>query len=200
MSSKGNDLTVVILLAAGSSSRMGQSKQLLPVNGRSLLHISAKAALDAHAEKVFVVLGSSEPQHRIELRGLPLEFVSNSDWSKGIGSSIRAGLSAALTQYPELGSAVFIVCDQPGISAKHINNLIVHRNRGRSIVASSYSDTLGVPALFGAKFFPALLRVGDAEGARRIINGHSDEVDIVPFPEGAIDLDTPEDYQKFIDG
>lgn len=82
--------------------------------------------------------------------------------------------------------------------AQIINQLIAaYHFTGKSIVASEYAGTLGVPAFFSRAFFPELMTLGATEGAKHLIRRHSDQVFSVPFPEGAIDIDTPTDYQQF---
>ena len=66
-----------------------------------------------------------------------------------------------------------------------------------SIVAASYAGTLGVPVLFDRSLLPELLRLDDSAGAKSIILSNRDQVAEFPFPEGEIDIDTAEDWQRF---
>jgi molybdenum cofactor cytidylyltransferase len=189
----------VILLAAGSSSRMGQSKQLLSFDGRPLLLRSAEAALGAGANKTFVVLGANEETHRKIVQHLPLEIISNPDWEKGMGTSLRRGLTSALESVPGMEAAMIVVCDQPLITSEHLKNLIrKYRSSKSAIVASAYANTIGVPALFDQSLFQQLLAVEDGQGAKKILMDSAGSVLSIDFPDGAIDLDSPEDYREFL--
>ncbi len=178
----------VIILAAGSSSRMGQSKQLLPWKGGTLLTHAIKTAIDSRAGQVYVVLGDKENKHREAIADLPVTIVSNPSWSKGMGSSIKAGLKAA----KDSEAALIMVCDMPFVTKDHLNNLIEHFEKTKQgIVASKYLDTVGVPALFGKERFYELMAIGDNEGARKVITNAT-----VVLLESGLDVDTPEDYRK----
>ncbi len=189
----------IILLAAGSSSRMGQSKQLLSIEGKPLLLKSAEAALGARATKTIVVLGSGDEAHRKIIDHLPFEIIFNPDWEKGMGTTLKIGLSSALRAVPKMEAVMMVVCDQPLITSLHLNTLIQkYRTTKNAIVASAYANTIGVPALFDRSLFQKLLAMEDGHGAKNILEDMAESVLSIDFPEGAIDLDTPEDYRAFI--
>jgi len=178
----------VIILAAGSSSRMGQSKQLLPWGNETLLTHAIKTAMDSRAGHVCVVLGSNEEQHRNAIERLPVSIVVNDEWQKGMGSSLKRGLR----QVSDSDAVLIMVCDMPFVTSDHLNNMIQHYETTKQpIVASKYLDAIGVPALFSKEMFGELLGIGDAEGARSVIANHRSQ--IIDLDSG-IDLDTPEDY------
>jgi molybdenum cofactor cytidylyltransferase len=192
----GVDPIGIVILAAGGSTRMGQPKQLLPHRRSTLLRHTAEVALAQAGAPVVVVLGSHAEQVRPTLDGLPVMIAPNAGWHTGMGSSLRVGLSALLAAHPDLAAAIFLVCDQPLLCESTLADLIVaFRASSRPIVASAYADTLGVPALFAASHFPALLRLAGDEGARHLIQRNHAEVLAFPFPGGAIDLDTPADCE-----
>jgi molybdenum cofactor cytidylyltransferase len=183
-----------VILAAGGSSRMGRPKQLLPYHGRSLLRHAAAVALAGGCEPVVVVLGAAADQMRTELEGLAVTVAENPDWSQGPGASVRAGLASV----GEPEAVVFLLCDQPLIDEDHVRRLIgAWRETGRPMVASGYDGTFGVPALFARETFPRLRTLDPASGAKRLLVGTPEAVAVVPFPAGAIDLDTPGDYERF---
>ena len=188
----------ILLLAAGSSSRMGQSKQLLPVNGTTLLKKTTKTCLEANTGKVIAVLGARESEHRKEIEKLPVDIIFNADWQKGMGSSIKEGIQYLASQSSISEGVIISVCDQPNLSSAHLIQLTKEfRNRNQFIVASAYSNVRGVPALFGHQYFKELMQIEDGSGANKIIRQFSNMVTAVPFPEGAVDLDTLEDYHLF---
>jgi molybdenum cofactor cytidylyltransferase len=92
-----------------------------------------------------------------------------------------------------------MVCDQPLITASHLKKLIErYKETKSSIVASFYSGSAGVPALFEKSLFERMLSINDEQGAKKIINQYPDLVNAVDFPEGAIDIDKEEDVKKFL--
>ena len=189
----------IILLAAGSSSRMGQSKQLLKVNGNSLLYQSAKAVADCEATITLVVLGDNALNHKLTINTLPVEVAENEVWHKGIGNSLKFGLSYLLKKKPQLKAVLVCVCDQPLLSTEHLQNIIsTAKNCEESIVASYYSTTAGVPGLFKSIFFDQLLSIQDQDGAKSIVQKNLNKVKTVDFPGGEIDLDTWSDYETFL--
>lgn len=195
------DYIAILLLAAGSSSRMGRPKQLLDIHGTPLLRHSVEAALGVSSGKVVVVLGSNENAHRNVLKGLPVDIVVNHYWKDGMGSSIKTGLHYIVQDHGDAKAILIMVCDQPALTSNHLNTLIdQYRRSDKKIVASSYHDTLGVPVVFGRSFFSNILMLRDDQGAKKIIEQFSEQVMAVPFAPGAIDLDTMADYNAYLTG
>jgi molybdenum cofactor cytidylyltransferase len=184
----------IIILAAGSSSRLGQSKQLIKVDGKTLLEKTTQAALDSGAHPILVVLGNQASAHRKAIETLPVNIVINEDWSNGMGSSLKEGLQRLLKDYPKTEGIIVTVCDQPYLTTNHLKKLIsAYTNTSSEIVASHYKDTNGVPALFSKTLFQKLLQLEDDEGARKIIRQHDGTIEFVVFEKGEIDIDTPDD-------
>lgn len=187
-----------MLLAAGASTRMGTPKQLLPFRGRSLLHHIAQAAIASCCDPIVVVLGSHAEQLKLEL-DKSLHTVENQQWAAGMGTSIRAGMKELLRLNPNLDAVVITLCDQPFVDAHLLNQLVEsYRVTQSLIVASAYANTLGVPALFGRSLFAELGTLNADVGAKYLIQQNSDQVYPVSFPKGAIDLDTPAQYQQLL--
>lgn len=178
---------------------MGQSKQLLDLAGEPLLVHSIKNALGTGASEVVVVLGANEQNHEILLDGFPVKAVTNHYWKSGMGSSIKTGLHHIIKELPEARAVIIMVCDQPEVRAHHLRQLVTqHTQSGKSIVASEYAGTQGVPALFARSFFSNILMLQDEHGAKKIIEQFPEHVSSIAFPEGSIDLDTPEDYERYL--
>jgi len=187
----------IIVLAAGSSSRLGQSKQLILVDGKTLLEKSALAALNSGAEHVVVVLGAQATLHKKVIEHLPVGIIINKEWEKGMGNSLKAGLNYLVTKYPETKTVIVMVCDQPFLTSEHLKKLIASFQKNPTeIVASSYNQTKGVPALFSRSMFSQFFLLEDTQGARKIIQLHQGSMQLVEFSKGEIDLDTPEDLSK----
>ena len=192
--------TGIIVLAAGSSSRMGQPKQMLDISGETLLLKTIKTAINSHAGAVVVVLGANEKVHRKMLLGLAVDIVYNEDWKKGMGHSLKRGLQHLISVHFPLDAVVVLVCDQPFLESKNITNLISsYQQIKKSIIASMYSGTPGVPVLFDKVYFPKLMGLPDDEGAKKILLQNPDDVFGVDFPGGEIDLDTSADYTAFME-
>ena len=189
-----------VILAAGASSRMGKPKQLLEYGGQTLVRRAALAAQKAGCNPVVVVTGAHAEALEKELHGLNLRTANNPEWESGIGSSIRAGIQAVVEANNKVTALVLMLCDQPHVSSDVLSRLITaYRETGRGIVASSYGGTFGVPALFGKAFFPELVGLESGAGAKQVIQRHLPQVHLLPFPQGEIDIDTPEDFARLQD-
>ncbi len=183
-----------IILAAGSSSRMGKPKQLMTYKGQCLLQHAVSVGLEA-TSPVVVVLGAHADEVMGRIGHEPAQIVHNVNWEEGMASSIRCGLTKLLEHAPSTEYAIFMTCDQPYIHAGLLQALLQEQARsGKAIVACAYDDTAGIPALFHKSLFGELMALKGDMGARRIIKQDADRMSTVPFPLGAIDIDTPEDY------
>lgn len=181
-----------LILAAGNSSRLGQPKQFLKIGGETLLNRSIRTAAEAGCAPIVIVSGAVQIEEMIA-DPQPI-VVLNENWARGMGTSIRAGLRAATLQHPNLGAIVILSCDQPQVRAETILALKAECDRtNKPIVASHYSGTLGIPALFACAIFPELENLPDASGAKPVIAADPSRVAAIDFPEGAIDIDTPGD-------
>ena len=191
-----------IILAAGASSRMGEPKQLLRVEGRTLLRRAVDAALSSSCQKVIVVLGANAERVRAEVSELPVEIIFNERWNEGLGSSVRAGLKAmeASDGNRVLDAAMLMPCDQPHLSGDVLNRLIDARHEtDKPIVVSGYEEVWGVPMLFARSLWRELRELRGDRGAQSVARRHASEVECVPFPGGAFDLDTRADYEALND-
>jgi len=188
--------TDIVILAAGASSRLGRLKQLLPWQGKTLLQHAVQTALTITTQPV-VVTGCNADQLAAGLNHTEVHIVFNPDWEQGIASSIRCGLQALLDRTPSPDQVIFMVCDQPFVSPGLLLDLISERQRSqRSIVASAYAGTLGIPALFDKSHFSQLLDLQGDTGAKKLIQGFPGEVAFVDFKEGEFDIDTEKEYKK----
>lgn len=184
----------LIILAAGESSRMGKPKQLLPFSGHSLIQHMVQSGLTSRCFPVVVVLGANAALIKLDISDLPVFIAENTQWEEGMASSIRIGMDMLLSVNSSVEGVIIMLCDQPYVKATLLNHFIEeYQLTHKSLIASSYAGTLGVPALFCKSLFPILMQLKGQEGARKII-AHVTEVHSISFPEGEIDIDTPEDY------
>lgn len=187
----------IIILAAGGSRRLGMPKQLLQLEGRTLLRRAAEAALACQCGPVAIVLGAAFTAVSAELQNLPVAIAENAHWSEGLAGSIQTGLAKLLEIEPALDAVILAPCDQIHLTAGVLTLLVqVHRQSGRPMVASAYAGTIGTPALFAASEFAALRALSGDQGARRLLARASPQVATVPFPGGEQDIDTLADWHR----
>ncbi|MEQ8755069.1 MAG: nucleotidyltransferase family protein [Coleofasciculus sp. G1-WW12-02] len=187
----------LIILAAGASTRMGTPKQLLDYQGRSFIRHTAEVAIASVCQPIIVVLGAYAERIQPELSDLPVQVVKNQQWREGMSASIQVGLNALLTGNPHLEAIAIALCDQPFVSSQTLNHLVeAYRSTGQPIIASEYAGTLGVPVLFNNTLFPELMALKTTEGAKKLIQNYYPQVFSIPFSKGAIDIDTPKDYEQ----
>ena len=180
------------ILAAGTSSRLGQPKQLLRLHGETLIRRTARVVTEAQIERVSVVVN---PSHAAamhdELRDLPVEIIVNNDWREGMASSVRAAVAAS----GEADALLLTPCDLPRLSSAHLRALVEQFEREAApIVASRYNETLGAPLILARELWPELAQLRGDVGARRVIMKH--EASFVEWPDGAFDVDTRADWEK----
>lgn len=184
-----------LLLAAGGSTRLGQPKQLLEWKGKTLIRRAAEALLGAGCDPVVVVVGSMAESCRLELDGLTLEIVENTEWRSGMSSSIRSGLESLLETDPHLDAVLITLVDQPKITKDQLKSLLDrYGETSAPIVAAEYDGVAGVPALFDRRHFPALSNLTGDKGARDLIRKDAHLV-AIPLPEAGVDIDTLADLE-----
>jgi len=185
----------IIILAAGSSSRLGKPKQNLIYNGRTLLQNAIKAAIASVCNPVIVVLGANEQVIRPAIDGFDVTIIQNDDWAEGMASSIKAGIMELRKIEPKADSVILMLCDQPFVDELLLNQL-VQKKPEKGIIACAYNDTIGPPVLFSADYFDELLLLKGQEGAKKLLLKYRDDVVTISFALGDIDIDTMEDFEK----
>lgn len=192
----------IVILAAGNSSRLGESKQLLcSEDGLSLMNKTIKHAFDSRLGKVFIVLGSDFEKHKKAVHSNePIYIVENKSWHNGMGSSLKSGLNAVLNIMPNVQSVIVSVCDQVHLAPKQFNALNnQYKLSGAPIVASKYGkDGFGVPVLFDKSQIGELLTLEDNHGALNFIKQQVNRTAFINFEKGNIDIDTPQDVANYL--
>lgn len=192
--------TGLILLAAGNSSRLGKAKQLLEFRGKTLIQRAIDTASESTVDSIVVVLGANHRDIKKGFLSDSVHVVYNTEWEKGMASSIQAGLGYLLDK-KKIDQVILMLCDQPFVNAELLDSLIRKKEEsGKGSVACSYVDTIGVPVLFDQKYFPEMMSLHGTEGAKKLLVKHRDNVVLVDFPLGAVDVDTMEDYSRLISG
>jgi molybdenum cofactor cytidylyltransferase len=187
--------TAGIILAAGSSSRYGQTKQLLEWNGKSFIRHVTETALRSALEPVVVVTGFQHAEIEAQIQDLPVSIVYNADYEQGQSTSIKAGISALPAN---VGAAVFLLADQPQIPVEVIRALVEsHASDMQAILAPLVlEEKRANPVLFDRVTFPSLLGLQGDVGGRGIFDKH--KVSYLPWHDDILifDVDKPEDYER----
>jgi molybdenum cofactor cytidylyltransferase len=182
-----------VVLAAGASTRLGRPKQSVVIAGRPLLGRAVDAIRRSKCRRVAVVLGSEADRLR-DLVPSGITILYNDDWREGLASSVRVVVDHALGTAMPPDAILFTVCDQPALEATVLDRLIDSWTPSRPwAVAAGYAGTLGVPALFDRRAFDDLSALSGDRGARDLLRRDSSRVVVVDWPDGARDVDDPED-------
>lgn len=190
----------IVILAAGESKRMGTAKQLLPIFGVQMLKYLILQAFETNCHPITVVVGANKDKIVPLLKDMPIVIIDNPNWKKGMGDSIKMGMIGSYMASKEIEGLLIMTSDMPYVNAETINKMIdlAIQNEDKSIVASKYDKTVGVPVLFKKEKFELLLDLKGNIGARDILKKHKSDIVIHEFENGKIDLDTKEDYFSFI--
>ena len=185
-----------IILAAGSSSRFGQPKQLLDYHGKPFIRAVAEKALQAELSPVVVVTGAEDTEIREALVDLPVEIVQNSNWKDGQSSSIQAGIKSLPRK---TGSAIFLLADQPQVTPTVMRALVEeHQRTLKPVIAPMVEDRRANPVLFDRATFPALLELQGDIGGRGIFSKFSPSYILWLDSSLLLDVDTNRDYQNLL--
>jgi molybdenum cofactor cytidylyltransferase len=186
-----------IILAAGASSRLGQPKQLLDWHGEPLVRRAARTALEGGLSPVVVVTGAHAVEVEAALDGLPICIARCDDWASGQSASLKAGLRAALRLRPTLGSAMFLLADQPFVGPDLVRAVTdLHARNAAPAAAPRVSERRANPVLFDRQLFPALLDLQGDSGGRHILANQPIATLDWPDPSILLDIDTQQDYQN----
>ena len=197
-----NDVSniAVLLLAAGASTRLGHPKQLIKIGDQTLLEKAARVALDSGCRPVLVVLGAHADKIKPVLEHLRVQIVENRNWESGMGSSIACGAQFLIKEFPDLDAVILMLCDQPFVGVDILQTMLKSwRENKAGIVAADYGAAFGPPALFAKRFFPQLSSLQGEKGAKSLMLEQKEALGWVLFPEGAADLDTAADLEKWGD-
>jgi molybdenum cofactor cytidylyltransferase len=190
---KGRRIAAVVL-AAGRSTRMGAINKLIAeIGGKPLVRIAAEQALASRAAPVIVVTGHERAKVEAALDGLPVHFVHNPDYAEGLGTSLKAGITAVPK---EADAAIVCLGDMPQVDSSLIDNRLAafDPERGALVVVPSIDGRRGNPVVWARRFFNDLMAITGDVGARHLIASYAEAVVEVPVKgEAALtDVDTPE--------
>lgn len=188
-----------VVLAAGSSMRMGMSKQLLEVGGRPMLEVIVANACASRLDEVVVVLGAGASQIRAVVDFFRAHVLVNPYHETGMASSLRAGISSL---GDDVDRAVIILGDQPDISSRLLNALLdVQERSGLPAAALSFDGLLHPPVVLARELWPDLMTLEGDVGCRALIRQRPEMVATLPGGGGhrhPVDVDTPQDYERLV--
>ena len=185
-----------ILLAAGTSSRMGSNKLLFDLHGESVVRSAARRALAGGVSPLLVVLGHQADRVRQELEGFPCRTVVNPEYEQGINTSLKAGV-AALPQGVQ--AAMVMLSDMPFVTPEMIVGMIDrYRSTEAPLVISDYEGVNAPPMLYDRSLFGELLAMTGEGCGRQVVKRHRHEAEVLAWPAAALaDLDVPDDYARW---
>ena len=189
-----------IILAAGTSSRLGQPKQLLTYKGKTLLNWVIEAAVESSLAQVILVLGHKAAEIQKTIDYPNISIIYNAQYDQGQSSSIRHGIKAF---DPSVDAAMFLLGDQPLIKTATIDALINSYAKKQSmIIAPTFKGKRGNPVLFDRRLFPQLETLPGDSGGRVLFDEYADQIFLVEVndPGILIDVDSFEDYEKLQQG
>ncbi|MDP7424342.1 MAG: molybdopterin-binding/glycosyltransferase family 2 protein [Rhodospirillales bacterium] len=183
-----------LLLAAGSSRRMGKENKLLTdVDGTAMVTRVAKQITASQAEGLMVVTGHEKDQVELALKNYATGFVHNPDFADGLSTSLKTGLRALPDN---IDGAIVCLGDMPLVKAEHIDQLIRAFDpvEGRSICVPVHGRKRGNPVVWSKRFITEILSVTGDIGARHLLEEHADQVIEVAIEQDGVlfDIDTPD--------
>lgn len=189
--------TAILILAAGNSSRMGKTKQLLPYKNATLLEWAIEQAQKSVVKNVFCLLGANKEVIEKQLTSNAIETIYNPNYKDGLSTSIVKGIEFLLNY--NFDSVLIMLADQPHVTSEYLNSLIeASKNNPSKLIASNYQGSVGVPAIFPKNYFNDLLDLKGDKGAKNFLLQQNNNVIKVNSTQNLLDIDTSEDYQHLL--
>jgi molybdenum cofactor cytidylyltransferase len=183
-----------VVLAAGEARRMGTQKMLLPFGEATVVEAVVRTALASMVDRAVAVVGADGEAVRARLEPSGADIAVNERFAEGMLTSIQTGLRALP---PDAEAAVVMLGDQPFLPPAVVDLVIRgYRVSGRGIVIPVFRGRRGHPVLVDLKYREEVLSFDPADGLRRLLRAHPDDIAEVETDDPNIlrDLDTPEDY------
>lgn len=195
MASKKPDETIfAIVLAAGSASRFGATKQLAEFDGVPLVQRAMAIANAVCAANTVLVVGHEWPAVSRCCDPLQGFLLLNEDFAAGMGGSLAAAVSAVRHA---ARAVVVLLADQVLITADHVQALCdAWSGSDDEIVATAYGGVTGAPVLFPRACFDDLMSLSGDSGGRQLLSDDRFSLRPVEFEAAAIDIDTPDDLMQ----
>jgi len=199
METRNNSRFGTVVLAAGMSSRMGETKQLLRLGENTLLGQVLENVRSSRVKDIVLVLGHEAEKIRERISTENLTVVTNESYQQGMGTSLRTGLAALP---PGVNAALIVLADQPFIRPKTLDLLMDQYMRSNAqIVIPTYKGFRGNPVLLDRSVFSEVMALTGDIGCRAIFGNHLER--IVKFPVEDIgillDMDSKDDFELLHD-
>jgi molybdenum cofactor cytidylyltransferase len=190
---------VILILAAGKSSRMGSIKQLLKVNGKTLLNSAIETSKKLTNVGITCVLGANAKEIKKETDSDKIDFVINKNYESGLSSSIITGIKHLQEQNTSFDGVLILLADQPAISVAYYKEMVaIFTNEKNKIIASNYGHKFGVPVIFPKSFIKNLLEIKGDKGAKEFLQQNKNDILSPKLLVNLLDIDTPKDYKLYI--
>jgi molybdenum cofactor cytidylyltransferase len=187
-----------IILAAGTATRMGKTKQLLPYEGTTLLGRVMENAAQSDLDELIVVLGHDAGTIIKTIDFSDITVIINKDYAKGQSTSLIKGLGAVSGSS---AGAMFLLSDQPLITAGIMNRMITAFQTSKApMIIPFYKGRRGNPVIISRPLFPKLMSLSSDTGARVMFEEYKDTLLKLNIENDAIlfDVDTPVDYENLL--
>jgi molybdenum cofactor cytidylyltransferase len=195
---RSSTATAAVVLAAGSSTRMGENKLLLPLGGETVVRRAVRTAVEAALDPIVVVLGHEPERVRAALAGLSCRTVVNPDHQSGKGTSLQFGI-AEVASATAAGGAVVMLADMPFVTAAMLARVAAREGTAAPMVVSRYGEVNAPPILYDRSLFAELLALPGQACGKEMVRRHRAEAVMLSWPEHALsDIDRPEEYQRIV--
>lgn len=182
-----------IILAAGASSRFGRLKQTLPWGEENLVNTVIATASVVGLDPIMLVLGNRAEEIEATIRDEQVQILHNPNWQEGQSTSLKI---AAKQLSLELNGAVFLLCDQPQLSANFLSAIVEEGCRSNKVVVPYVNDRRSSPVYFPSSCFPLFEKLSGDQGGRQII-AECPHTLLLWLDDWMVkDIDTPEDYRQ----
>ena len=191
-----------VVLAAGSSSRMGRDKALLPWRDGTFLSTAIRA-LQPATELVIVVAGANAPMLESIVNAEAAFMVVNPDPQRGQFSSLQVGLQEVLNRGRD--AAIVTLVDRPAAEIETVQQLkaafLTSEERIWAVVPE-FGGKHGHPIVIGREMIEAFLRAPAQSTARDVEHAHQEHILYLPVSDPLVvaNVDTPEDFEKLRTG
>lgn len=188
----------ILILAAGSSERLGTPKQLLPYKNTTLLRHTIEQVMGLNASKIYVVLGAFYEEIHASIQDLPIDILKNDQWKSGMSSAIRLGVEH-IQRDQNIKRILITLTDLPLLDTFHYKNLLqAHQFQPSNITATQYTNSKGVPVIFNDMYFDTLEKLVGEEGAKPILKQHKSDVAYWEANIAYFDVDTTDAYLELL--
>ena len=171
---------------------------LLPYGEQTILSHIIEEVQALNPAIICLVTGKYTAEIEAVVNVNSLELVPFDNWQAGMSASIQFGLSSLLEKQPNIDAVLFVVSDQPFLDRELLFKMLdAFQHSGKGIVAAQYQQQFGTPVLFSHHYFPEIRLLEGDRGAKKMVEKQIEDVVLVDFPLGALDIDTAEDYARF---